>query len=585
MTRSAGRGARPGARPDRRRGARELDAAGRAAIRGIARAGSANLAAAGVGAVANLAIVVVVTRSVPATLAGSLFAATSVFLVALSLVEVGVDQGFVRFHARNIALGRQWRNGPIRRSGFRLVLAVSGVAALVGLVLAEPVAGLIADEETSRAAADMLRVLALALPVAACYDLVLAVTRGRSRMRPTILVERIGRPVLQVGLLAVAAAAAAPALWLAVAWTLPYLLGLLAGVAALRRSSDEPDAAAAGPVDGAPALVEPPVPAADVPIPAVPEPPADGTAEPPTDDTAQPRTAQPPTDGAAGSDPGVAQFWRFTLPRGAARFFQVALQRADIAIVAALAGPAASAVYTAATRFLVVGQLATQALQQVSEPQLARLIAVDSRDAVRSVYHQLTLWSVALTWPLYLLVAVLAPVLLELIFGAGYAAGGASLTILALTMLVATAMGPVDVLLLMGGRSVLSLTNTGTALVVDVVGCLLLVPRLGVAGAAVSWAAAILVRNLLGAVQVARHLRITPLATTALGMGAACLALFGLLPWAADAAWGSTNAVLVAAGVGAAGYAVILWRMSDALRLRTILQRPRPADRRPGPRS
>lgn len=491
------------------------------AIGGIARSGSANLLAAGIGSVANLLIVVVVSRSWAPGLAGAFFAVTSVFLVVLSIVELGVDQGFVRFHARNIALGQTPANRKILRSGFAAVIVVSATTAALGLLLAGPVGRLVADSETEQEAVRMLQVLAVALPVAACYDLLLAVTRGHSVMRPTILVERIFRPTLQIlFLILVAAEGATPSL-MAAAWTAPYLVGLLVTLVWVRRL---------------------------------------------------PRS---PRDDAPAEQRVIAEFWHFTGPRGVARFFQVALQRADIAIVAAIAGPAAGALYTAATRFLVVGQVATQALQQVSEPHLARLLAVEDRVAVRSVFHQLTLWSLTLTWPIYLLVAVFSEDLLRWIFGAGYAAGAFSLTILALTMLFSTAMGPVDVLLLMAGRSGLSLINTGVALAIDVVGCLLLIPIAGIEGAAVAWSAAIVSRNLLGMFQVSRHLSMTPLTGRAATMGSISVVLFGCIPAVTMGLFGSASAT-AAAAIGAMAYAIVISRQSDALALKDLLRRPAP---------
>ncbi len=44
---------------------------------------------------------------------------------------------------------------------------------------------------------------------------------------------------------------------------------------------------------------------------------------------------------------------------------QIAIQRADIIIVAALISPSAAAVYTAATRFVVLGQFSSMAIQRV----------------------------------------------------------------------------------------------------------------------------------------------------------------------------------------------------------------------------
>ena len=69
--------------------------------------------------------------------------------------------------------------------------------------------------------------------------------------------------------------------------------------------------------------------------------------------------------------------------------------------------------------------------------------------------------------------------------------------ILALGMLVGIAAGPVDIALLMLGRSVQSLRNNMTALVTNLVLNLALVPVLGITGAALAWSAAIVVSNAL----------------------------------------------------------------------------------------
>nr|UIK89352.1 polysaccharide biosynthesis C-terminal domain-containing protein [Arthrobacter polaris] len=176
---------------------------------------------------------------------------------------------------------------------------------------------------------------------------------------------------------------------------------------------------------------------------------------------------------------------------------QVGLQRADIALVTVLAGPAAAALYTAVTRFLVLGQLATSALQQVSEPHLAKLLAKGNRNGAKLVTQQLTLWTILLAWPIYLFFVIYAEQLLSIIFGTEYAAGADSLRLLSIAMLFSTGIGPLDMLLLMAGRSSLSLINTATALVLDIVGCLLLVPIDGYFGAATAWTVSIVVRNMM----------------------------------------------------------------------------------------
>ena len=72
------------------------------------------------------------------------------------------------------------------------------------------------------------------------------------------------------------------------------------------------------------------------------------------------------------------------------------------------------------------------------------------------------------------------------------------------TMLVATACGMVDVVLIMAGKATWNLANVLAAFVVMVGLDLWLIPQLGILGAAIGWSASILVGNLVPLIQV-RH--------------------------------------------------------------------------------
>ncbi|MCQ0015748.1 oligosaccharide flippase family protein [Actinomadura madurae] len=85
--------------------------------------------------------------------------------------------------------------------------------------------------------------------------------------------------------------------------------------------------------------------------------------------TATATAGAPPA--AAGWRPLAGGFWRFTAPRAFAQICQTAFQRADIVLVAALSSPREAAVYTAATRFIVISQLVTQAVQNVMQPAVS----------------------------------------------------------------------------------------------------------------------------------------------------------------------------------------------------------------------
>ena len=233
--------------------------------------------------------------------------------------------------------------------------------------------------------------------------------------------------------------------------------------------------------------------------------------------------------------PLAREFWAYTAPRAIARIIQAGLKRSDIVLVAALASPADAALYTAATRFVVLGQLFVQSVQQALSPHLSSLFARGEKPAANSVFQAATLWSMIAAWPLYLVTAGFASTLIG-VFGDGYDAASDVVVILSLTMLLATACGPVDSVLLMAGRSWLSLRNSTVALAVNVGLNVVLIPVDGIRGAAVSWSVAIVVRNLLPLVQVRRHLGMWPVTRSAVPVALGAVACFGVVDIVAVAA-------------------------------------------------
>jgi O-antigen/teichoic acid export membrane protein len=465
----------------------------------LARGGALNLAGAASAGLMGFALVFAVAHAYPQRVAGAFFAATSLFVILNAVAGLGSDAGLLRWLPRHLALGD---HGAARRTvpvALVPVVAVACAGALALFFAAPALAGSLGGGQV----ASMLRVLAVFLPVAAAHDAILAATRGHATMRPTVAIEKIFRQVAQVaGVLAVSVFSAGPVA-LALAWALPYLIGLVVAVAWYLRIAGRLHE---GPAD---------------------------------------------TRALAG------EFWRYTAPRSVAQICQTALQRADIVLIAALASPREAAIYTAATRFMVIGQLGTQAVQQAMQPAVSRLIALEDREGTARVFAGCTTWTVALTWPIHLSVAVAAPLYLSM-FGHGYGSGQYATVVLALAMLLATGTGPVDVMLLMGGRSGLSLANNAAALIVDLALNVVLIPWLGITGAAIAWAAALATRNILPLVQVHRIFGMTP-AGAGLGLASvSALACFGVLPLLARLTFGTT-ATLAGLVLGAGCYAGLLW--------------------------
>jgi O-antigen/teichoic acid export membrane protein len=529
-------------------------------LKDVARGSALNLIGALVAAVTTLALTVVITREYSKPVAGAFFTAISLFLIVENAAGLGAWVGLVNFIARLRRLGHEDRVSAIMRAAVIPVVVVSLACTAGMLLFAEPLAHLLLsghlgkDGAAPGTVADALRALALALPFAALSDTLLGAARGYRAMKPTVVVDKIGRSTGQLIGITIAITAGSVAL-LAPLWALPYVPAAAIGWWWLRRVRRDHRPGAGAAVESGPNGAS-----------------ANGSSAngSTTGRHAAPRHGNAVSVGAGVGSATARGFWRFTGPRAVANLAQITIQRIDIVLVAIILGPVEAAIYTAATRFLVAGQFANSALSQAAQPRFAELFAVDDRRGANVVYRATTAWLVILTWPLYLLAVIYGPEILS-IFGHSYRAGDMVMVILGLTMLVATACGQVDMVLITTGRSSWSLANGLTAVFVNVGLDLFLIPRYGITGAATGWAVAIIITNLVPLAQLAISKRLNPFGSgTFIAIGLAVVS-FAVIPLAARAAFGpGAIASLSAVAAGCLVQVAGLWWFRDSLRLAAL---------------
>ena len=258
-------------------------------------------------------------------------------------------------------------------------------------------------------------------------------------------------------------------------------------------------------------------------------------------------------------------FWAFTLPRALSTTFRVTFQWFDVVLVAGLASPEDAAIYAVVTRLLQPGILAAFSVGQAVEPRLGRLTAAGDDKGTRYFYSTSTGWLILLTWPFYIVLAVFAPAVLG-VFGEGFEVGAVAVAIIALSAMLGAGAGPVDILLVMKGKSSWSLWNTALALTINVGLNIVLIPRLGIVGAATSLAVSRVVANVLPMYQLHNLANLHPfgrnwvLATTESGI------VFGSIMIAARLAFGPELwAAIGAALVALVPYGLIVWRSRSSL--------------------
>jgi len=505
------------------------DDAARQDLTTLARGGALNLVGAVATGVLHFLLLLVVTRGLAAGGTGAFYEAVALFLILSSAAALGADVGLSRMVPRYRALGRV---RDLRRGlhvGLWPVLVAGGVLGVLAFVFAPELADVFSGRDEHGRLTEFVRTFALFVPVGALSLAVFAATRGFGTMRPTVFLDKIARPALQPLLVLGAVVAGAGTTAIALAFVGPYLPALAAGLvwlAVLLRRAERHQ---------------------------------DGEVEP---------------DRPVGRL--LREFWRFTGPRGLAAVFQTTSLWLNTLLIGALRSTAEAGVYAASSRYLAIAAMAAVAIRQVLAPKLSELLARRSQQRAQSAYQTATCWMVALNWPVYLALIAFGPALLA-VFGRGFGGGEVVLVILSATMLVATAVGPVDVVLLMGGRSSWNLLNTVVALGANLALNFVLTPRLGLAGAAIAFAVGILLNNLIPLLQIWWFLHLHPFGQGVWVAAALSAVSFGAVGVATRALLGPTvPGLVVFALTGCALYAVLLWRFRgrlEAAALRGLLAR------------
>ncbi len=486
-------------------------------LRSTARGSALNLGGYIFSGILGFALVVVVTRNYGRQGAGVFFASVAIFTILSNISELGADTGLVRFSSRLRELGQ---NADLRRVTLAALVpvAVMGVIAGSAMFFGAGWLGHVFVRNEESQAATFIRLIAPFLVFATVSHVALSGTRGFGTMVPFVAIESIGKPALKPAAILVLAVGGLGAADVALAWALPEALGCIAAVAILLSLLSK----------------------------------AEGTAD--------------PKNRRSLLEVG-AEFWRFSIARGLAAAFQITVIWVDLLLLGFFKTPAEVGVYGAASRIVTVGTFALQAVRLAIAPQISALLARGDREGAQSVYQTATLWLMAVSWPMFLALAVFAPFLLK-VFGEGFDQGRTALLILSLAMLVNLGTGNVTVVLLMGGKSSWNLFNTAVSLTLNIVLNLILIPRFGMEGAAAAWAVSIVADNALAVIEVRRFLGMKPFGRGYALVAGASLLTFGGSGLLVRFAFGMTlSTFIVYALVSTAVFAAVMHRYRRVLRL------------------
>lgn len=426
--------------------------------RNLARTGGFVFLGSIVGAAANFALAAIVGNGLGPAGTGTFFAVVGAFVVASNILELGADTGLIRSLPRHMALGRSREVKPTLFVAIVPVLVLGVLTGTFFWVAADPLASLLGSATDQPERADAFRSLAPFVLMSSMLAVLLGGTRGLGGVAPVVLVQNVGVPLFRlavVGVLVGVGAEVVPVLqWWAVSLPAAVLIVAFVLRGQWRRAMSE--AALAG-------------------VPA------------------EPRPAR-----EIGRE-----FWRFSAPRAVAAAIEISLEWVDVLMVALLLSPREAGIYAVVTRIVRVGQLVEHAARVTVSPLVSSMAATSDTTRINVLYEGVTRALVAVALPFYLTVFVFAPSALS-IFGPGFDEGATALRIATVGMGLALSAGALQSVILMAGQGSWQLRNKAAALFTTVILLLVLVPAMGIEGAALAWVFGIAVDTAKAAMQARR---------------------------------------------------------------------------------
>ena len=466
----------------------------------------------------------VVGRTFHADGSGTFFEALAIFTIASNIVDLGADDGLSwavpRFRAANRS-----------RDVLRLlpiacipVVIVSTCLSIALFLNAAPIAHLFTHGPLESHLTSFIRILAPFVPVAALVEVLIPGTRGFDRVWPLVLIWLLIIPALRLVLLPLMIDGGMGLKAVAYAWAVPVALGAAALVWAIWNFAVR--------------------------------------------ETELAREGAPVTDRRTLA----RMFWVFSAPRALASVCSMALIWMDVLLVGYIVSLRMAGIYGVANRYTIAISLVILAVGSTIAPQASRLLSLGRIEDFRRLYQTATGWLMAMAWPIGLLMAVFSIFLMRL-FGPSFAAGHTALTILALMMLFVTASGNNMVILVMTGRTRMTLAIASLTVAINLAANLLLIPRLGINGAALAWLVSLVVSNLLTSAVLYHDHRLHPFGPAFLPVVVGSLCLVGLPAVACRAILGNHwDGFVAAVLVSGALYGAYLWVVRDRVALGTLFR-------------
>ncbi|MFC7231479.1 flippase [Saliphagus sp. GCM10025308] len=384
---------------------------------------------------------------------GGLTTGTALLNVGAIIGGLGLASGLIRYLPRV--------DNSEKRAITRFAFSVAVIASLpLGLLVtlnADFIAATVFNDPTVEAS---IRVFGAAIPFAALLNVALSGLRGQSESTRYAFVQNILHTSVRLVLIVGAVTLSLNQFGFAAAYAIPYGVSLVAAAYFLHRS-----------------------------LPAV----------------------SKPLDKDRRSD-----VFRYSLPFTITGLSNFIYRSADIFLVLRFLGSTAVGVYGVAYAAVSFMGMFSTAFNFIGTPMASRLEGEGNISGMIEVYQSITRWLVIASVCAFFPLGVFSTEFISVIYGGEYAEGGLVLTILAIGYGITNVLNVHGSLLQALGKSKFLSFNNAAAAIANIVFNVILIPAIGIMGAAVATAISFLIRDGLATIQVRYYAGRTPLSSATL---------------------------------------------------------------------
>jgi O-antigen/teichoic acid export membrane protein len=186
----------------------------------------------------------------------------------------------------------------------------------------------------------------------------------------------------------------------------------------------------------------------------------------------------------------------FSWPLLLADFFGLIVIWINILMIGYFKASEEVGIYSAAHRTALLGEIILISFNAIFSPIVADLYNRRELEKLAHLFKIVIKWTFSLSIPICLLMLFFSSDILQL-FGQKYVSGAMCLALLSIAQLVNSAFGSSGFLIMMAGKSRINLANNFVAAILNIGLNVVLIPRYGIVGAAVSFLIAISIVNII----------------------------------------------------------------------------------------